>query len=147
MRPNENVNRTVASAEYALPLKNDNSFNATAIWGLNKEKGKNGSNAAVLEASYHLNKFALYGKYEYVQKSTEELNLDEGFYGDDAFNIHSYTLGINYDLVQVHKTRIALGSHFTFYNDDPKLYNLYGKNPTALEVYIRIYPGIMKMKM
>lgn len=144
LRPDENVNRTVASVEYALPI-NNNSFNATAIWGLNKQKKEDGSNAALLEASYHLNKLAFYGRYEYVQKSTEELNLDEGFYGNTMFNINEYTLGINYDLLHISKTRIAIGSHFTFYNEDKKLYTLYGKNPTALEVYLRIYPSLMKM--
>jgi hypothetical protein len=142
---NENVNRTVASAEYALQLNKNNSFNATAVWGMNKQKHADGENAALLEASYHLKKIALYGKYEYVQKSTEELNLDEGFYGNNLFNVYAYTLGINYDLMKLNKTNIAVGSHFTFYNEAQKLQSLYGKNPTALEVYLRIYPSRMKM--
>ncbi len=145
LHPDENVNRTTASAEYALALKNNHSFNATAVWGMNKQKDENGENAALLEASYHFKKLALYGKYEYVQKSTEELNLDESFYGDNLFNVNAYTLGANYDLLQVHKTKIAIGSHFTFYNEAKKLHSLYGKNPTALEVYLRIYPSRMKM--
>lgn len=142
---NENVNRTVASAEYALQLNKNNSFDATAVWGMNKQKHADGENAALLEASYHFKKIALYGKYEYVQKSTEELNLDESFYGNNLFNVHAYTLGINYDLMKLHKTKIAVGSHFTFYNEAKKLQGLYGKNPTALEIYLRIYPRSMKM--
>ncbi len=143
--PDENVNRTVASAEYALPLMNNNSFNATAIWGMNKQKDKDGENAALLEASYHFKKFAFYGKYEYVQKTTEELNLNEALYGNALFKVNAYTLGINYDLLQLNKTKIAVGSHFTLYNEDSRLSSLYGKNPTAVEVYLRIYPSIMKM--
>ena len=112
---------------------------------MNKLKGENGENAALLEASYHLKKFAFYGKYEYVQKSTHELNLNETIYGDNLFNVNAYTLGINYDLLQLKKTNIAVGSHFTFYKEDKELYGLYGKNPTALEVYLRIYPSLMKM--
>ncbi len=147
LRPNENVNRTTASVEYVISLKNNHSFDATAIWGMNKQKNEDGENAALLEASYHFKKLALYGKYEYVKKSTEELNLDETLWGDNLFPVNAYTLGVNYDLLQLNNTRIAIGSHFTFYNDDPKLYSLYGKNPTVLEIYLRIYPGIMKMKM
>ena len=145
LHADENVNRTVASAEYALPLKNNHSINATFVWGMNKQKDKDGENAALFETSYHFKKVAFYGKYEYVQKSTEELNLDEGFYGNNLFNVYAYTLGINYDLLQLNKTRIAVGTHFSFYDDAPKLYSLYGKNPIAAEVYLRIYPGIMKM--
>jgi|GEM_PF-152979 len=145
LHPEENVHRTTASAEYSLPLSNNNWFNATALWGLNKQRGADGENAALLEASYRINKLALFGKYEYVQKSTEELALDESTYGNTLFPVNAYTLGFNYDLLHVSKTRIALGSQLTFYNEDKKLYNLYGKNPMAFEVYFRIYPGLMKM--
>jgi hypothetical protein len=145
LHPGENIHRTTASAEYALPLMNNHSFNATAVWGMNKSKDEDGEHAALLEASYRLKKFAFYGKYEYVQKSSHELNLNETIYGDNLFNVNAYTLGINYDLLQLKKTNIAVGSHFTFYKEDKKLYNLYGKNPAALEVYLRIYPSLMKM--
>ena len=145
LHPDENVNRTTASAEYSLPLKNNNWFNATAVWGLNKQKEHDGENAALLEASYRINKLAIFGRYEYVQKSTEELSLNETFYGNTLFPVNAYTLGLNYDLLQVHKTRIAIGSQFTLYSEDKQLYSLYGKNPAAFEVYLRIYPGLMKM--
>ena len=145
LHPEENIHRTTASAEYSLPLTNDNWFNATAVWGLNKQTGEDGENAALLEASYRINKLTLFGRYEYVQKSTEELNLDEAFYGNTLFPVNLYTLGVNYDLLNVSKTRIAVGSQFTLYDEDKKLYSLYGKNPTAFEVYLRIYPGLMKM--
>ena len=145
LHPDENVNRTTASAEYAIQLKNNQSFNATAVWGMNKQKDEDGENAALVEASYHIKKIALYGTYEFVQKTTEELNLDEALWGDNLFPVNAYTLGVNYDLLQLNKTKIAVGTHFTFYNEDKKLYSLYGKNPTALEVYLRIYPSLMKM--
>jgi hypothetical protein len=145
LHPDENVNRTTASAEYSLPLRNDNSFNATIAWGMNKQKDKNGENAALAEASYRYKKLALYGKYEFVQKSTEELNLDENIYGDVLFNVNAFTIGANHDLMQIHKTKIALGTHFTFYSEPSSLYSLYGKNPSAFEVYLRIYPSQMKM--
>jgi hypothetical protein len=145
LHPDENVNRTTASAEYSLPLRNDNSFNATIAWGMNKQQEKNGEHAVLAEVSYRYKKLALYGKYEFVQKSTEELNLDENVYGDDLFNVNAFTIGANYDLFQIHKTKIALGTHFTFYSEPSSLYSLYGKNPSSFEVYLRIYPSLMKM--
>src|SRR6478735_4643405 len=145
LHPGENIHRTTASAEYSLPLKNNNWFNATAVWGMNKQKDKTGENAVLLEAAYNMNKFSLYGKYEFVQKSTEELALDESLYGDALFPLHAYTLGLSYDLLKLSKTKIAIGSQFTLNNEDKKLHSLYGKNPMAFEVYLHIYPGLMKM--
>jgi hypothetical protein len=148
MHPGEDVTRTTASAIYSLPLENDGTLNATAIWGLNKSKGHSGENAFVLEASLIKNKLALHSRYEFVQKSAEELVLDEGIYGDNAvFPVNAISAGFSYDLLTVGGTRLALGSQFTLYHTDKKLNNLYGKNPMGVEVYLRLYPGMMKMKM
>lgn len=144
----ENVNRTTASAIYSLPLANDGTFNATAIWGVNKSKAHKGENAYVIEASWKQHKAGLFSKYEYVQKSIEELVLDEDIYGHDAvFPINAITAGLNYDFLNLRATRLALGSQFTLYHADKNLNTLYGKNPMAFEVYLRLYPGMMKMKM
>lgn len=145
LHPDENVYRTTASAEYSLPLHNNNWFNAAVVWGLNKQKDVKGENAFLLEASYRLNKLVLFGKYEYVQKSAEELALEDEFPENPLFPVNAYTLGFNYDLLNINKTRIALGSQFALYNEDNRLYDLYGKNPTAFGVYLRIYPSLMNM--
>jgi hypothetical protein len=146
LHPEEDVNRTTASAIYSLPLSKNGSFNAIALWGMNKIKGHNGEHAFLLEASVKQNKLAVYGRYEYVQKSQEELNLDALVYGDDAlFPVNAFTLGVNYDLFNIGKATVAGGSQFTFNSTDSKLNNLYGKNPIAFEVFLRLYPGLMKM--
>jgi len=145
LHPDENIHRTTASAEYSLPFKNNREFDATAIWGMNNAPDHEGENTALLEASYRLKKLVLFGKYEYVEKSSEELALDETVYGDGSFPVHAFSLGFNYDLLQFNKTKMAIGSHFTFYRNAERLYDLYGTNPSAFEVYIRIYPALMKM--
>ena len=69
-------------------------------------------------------------------------------YGKDAlFPVNAFTAGLNYDLLQFAKTRLAVGGHITFYDADNKLDNLYGKNPLSLQLFLRIYPGLMKMNM
>jgi hypothetical protein len=142
----EDVNRTTASATYSLPLANEGWFNTVALWGMNKTKGHKGENAVLFEGSWRKNKLAIHGRYEYVQKSVEELSLNESVYGHDAvFPVNAFTLGFNYDLLKLGKTRLAGGSQFTLYSADNKLNSLYGKNPMAFEVFLRVYPGLMKM--
>lgn len=141
----ENVNRTTASVIYSNRLNDKSLFNATALWGMNKSGGHDGENAALLEASWRKNKLALYMRYEYVQKSVKELDLDEQQYGHDAvFNVNALTGGINYDILTFGKLRVAAGGQYTLYNADYRLDNLYGKNPMSYEVYIRLYPGLMR---
>ncbi len=62
----------------------------TALWGLNKTAGHDGEHAILLEGALQLKKLAIYSRYEYVQKSTEELDIDETVYGHDAiFPVHA----------------------------------------------------------
>jgi hypothetical protein len=146
LHPEVDINRTTASAIYSLPLAGKGWLNATAVWGMNKENDHNGENAFLLETSWRKNRMAIHGRYEYVQKSVEELNLNESTYGHDAvFPVNAFTLGLNYDLLNIGKSILAGGSQFTFYSEDNNLDNLYGKNPMAFQVYLRLYPSLMKM--
>ncbi|HEU5051594.1 MAG TPA: hypothetical protein VFT78_00710 [Hanamia sp.] len=144
LHPEEDVNRTTASAEYSKFLSDNSTFNATAVWGMNKIKGHDGENAVLVEGEWRKNKFALHTRYEWVQKGIEELSLDENVYGHDAvFPVNALTAGFNYDLLKIGKTRLAGGSQITFYHADKRLDRLYGKNPMAIEVYLRLYPSMM----
>ncbi len=142
----ENVARTTASAIYSLPLANNGWFNAIALWGQNKIKEHDAENAFLLEGSWRKRKLAIHTRYEYVQKSLEELALNEATYGHDAvFPVNAFTLGFSYDLLNMGKSKLAGGSQATLYKADNKLNSLYGKNPMAVEVYLRFYPSLMKM--
>jgi len=146
LHANEDVNRTTASATYSLPLVANGWLNGIALWGMNKIKDHDGENAFLLEASWRKNKFALYTRYEYVQKSVEELNLDPTLYTPDAlFPVNTITLGLNHDLLNIGKTKITAGSQFTWYSADRRLDDLYGENPMAFEIFLRLYPALMKM--
>jgi hypothetical protein len=57
--------------------------------------------------------------------------------------VNAFTIGFNYDLFKIAKARVAGGSQFSLYHANNKLNNLYGKNPMAFEVFLRLYPGRM----
>ena len=146
LHPSEDINRTTASATYSLPLSRNGWLNVIALWGQNKIQSKQGENALLLEGSWSRNRLALYARYEFVQKSVEELNLDDIFYGRDAiFDVSAVTVGVNYNLLDIGNTTLAAGGQFTYYITDNQLTNLYGENPMAFEVYLRFYPALMKM--
>lgn len=145
LHPEEDVNRTTASAIYSKELANNSTINATALWGVNKVQHRGGENAILIEGQWRKNKLAFHSRYEWVQKGIEELSLDEAIYGHDAvFPVNAFTLGVNYDLLNIGKTRLAGGGQFTLYHADERLNTLYGKNPMAYEIYLRIYPSRMK---
>lgn len=147
LHPDENVNRTTASAVFSLPMQRDNWLNVTTLWGLNKTAGRDGENAFLLEGALRMGRAELYTRYGWVQKSVEELNLDPAKFGEETlFPVNALTAGVSYDLFNIAKTRLALGGQFSVFFDDKALHDLYGKNPMSLEVYLRIYPGLMRMR-
>lgn len=117
LHPYEDVNRTTASAIYS-----NGSLNFSAVWGANKIKEHEAENSFLLEGSKTFKRATIYSRYEYVQKSVEELALDENIYGHDAvFPVHAVTLGLNYDVIQLAGTRLSIGSQFSYYHADKKL--------------------------
>jgi hypothetical protein len=145
-RPDENVYRTTASAVYSKPLGNNHFLNATALYGLNQSH--HNEHAALLEAALALKRTSVYGRYEYVQKSVEELYLEEADYkANNIFDINALTLGLSYDFIRSRVLRMAIGAQGTIYSAGSGLENLYGKNPASAEVFIRLYPPRMKTMM
>ncbi len=147
LHPGEDVNRTTASVTYSARGFGETFTNFTALWGMNKVKGHHGEHAALLEGSHAVRRTTVYGRYEWVQKSVEELNLDESQFGHDVlFPVHALTAGASYDILTLGQTKFALGTQVTFFDPSRRLSVLYGDNPLAGQVYLRIYPRAMGQK-
>lgn len=148
LNPTEDIHRTTASATYSLPFGDEKTFNATALWGQNKSPGSDASNSALLEGDIRIKKLALYTRYEFVQKTTQELVLNPLLYGNSSiFPVNAITLGLNYDLFKLGPLNLAAGGQLTWYGADSRLNSLYGSNPMGGEVFLRLYPRLMKSKM
>ncbi|MDB5131430.1 MAG: hypothetical protein JWR02_1179 [Mucilaginibacter sp.] len=148
LNPTEDINRTTASATYSLPFSDENTLNATALWGQNKSAGFDASNSALLEGDVRIRKLALYTRFEFVQKTTQELVLNPLLYGNrSVFPVNAITLGLNYDLFKLRPLNLAAGGQLTLYGTDSRLNSLYGSNPMGGEVFLRLYPRLMKSKM
>lgn len=148
LNPDDDKYRTTASVSHARIFGDERFLNLTALWGMNKEKEHDGESAVLLEAAYRMNRLVTYGRYEWVQKSVHELNLDEAVYGHGTlFPVNAITIGAGYDVLRYQKIRSSIGTQFAFYFADSKLDGLYGKNPLAWEIYLRFYPSLMKHKM
>src|SRR5690606_30039145 len=116
--PREDVNKTTASAIHSINWGSDNSLNTTAVWGYNSTvRGHHSdSHSMLMESALTLNNTAIYGKYEWVEKSTGDLLLDESNYAHGAlFSINAFTLGVQQNLVSALKTNIAVGVQGSLY--------------------------------
>jgi hypothetical protein len=144
LHPGENVKRTTASATFSTRGYGETFTNITGLWGVNKSGGHEGEHAILIEGSHTTGRTTVYGRYEFVEKSAEELNLNESdFHHDAIFPVHALTAGASYDIARIGQTRLSLGGQLSFYNPERTVSSLYGDNPLAGQVYIRLYPGAM----
>ncbi|SIO54497.1 hypothetical protein SAMN04488055_5613 [Chitinophaga niabensis] len=144
LEPDEDVTRTTASVIHTVPLHKQGSFIASsAVWGLNTRDHGHKEHSFLAESNLQLQKNAIYGRYEFVEKSTHELQLEDTF-GEAKFNVHAFTLGYARTLATAWKTNLALGVQGTVNVEDKALYGIYGKNPLSAQIYLRISPAIHK---
>jgi hypothetical protein len=148
--PEENVTRTTASVLHSKGLGSPGRYVTSALtWGMNSHNGEN-ENAFLAESSLQIDKIAVYGRYENVGKSAEELSLagqaERLGYDDHAvFTINNLTLGMNYRLAQQWNTDLVLGAQVTGALTDQFLQTVYGKTPLSGQIYLRLSPSLMTM--
>jgi hypothetical protein len=87
-----------------------------------------------------MHKTAVYGRYEYVQKDADELDLTDNYPLNPNFTINAFTLGVNRILATVAKTNLTAGIQSALNVTPSELKTLYGNAPLGFEVYLRITP-------
>ncbi|GGB93490.1 hypothetical protein [Dyadobacter sediminis] len=148
LSPDENVKRTTASVQHSAGLNGNNKWiSSTLVWGLNNAGDHHKEHSVLLESNLQLDKWAVYGRYEWVQKSSHELDLvwyDE--IPKEAFPVSLFSVGINRQLASFRNTLVQAGGQVGVYAIDKYLQPAYGKNPVSAQVYLRLTPGLMQMK-
>lgn len=142
LHPDENVARTTASVIHQYPLGGNNRYVASSVvWGYNSGHAK--EHAFLVESNIQFDRTAIYGRYEWVQKGADELNIDSEIH-DQIYNVQALTIGANYVVLRKLNANIAVGGQVSVYSA-PKLIQHYGEYPMSAEVYIRLYPEAMRM--
>ncbi|MCO5935532.1 hypothetical protein NAF17_08270 [Mucilaginibacter sp. RB4R14] len=142
--PNDDVNRFSASAIHTKMLGENSYVATTLVYGQNRHHGRT-QPAVLLENSLQLNKTAIYGRYEYVQKDAGELDLETLYPGNPNYGINAITLGTNRIVSTFKNTNLTVGLQATLNASPQALKQLYGTAPIGLQVYLRITPSLMKM--
>lgn len=142
LEPDVDVTRTTASVIHSYNFSSTRNINTTFAWGYNDKGHGHTEHSFLLESNLQLNKLAIYGRYEFVQKDPEELSLN-GFDHDTKFNINTITLGTNYRIFQFSNTNVSLGIQGSMYFTPGELQPIYGKNPLSAQIYIKLNPADM----
>lgn len=138
------ISRFTASAIHTKMLNDDSFVATTLVYGQNHYKGGKPQPSVLLENTLQLHKTAIYGRYEFVQKGAEDLDMDNLFPTNPNFNINALTLGVNRTLATVKKTNLSAGVQGTLNISPSALKTIYGNTPVGLQVYIRLNPAFLR---
>jgi hypothetical protein len=146
--PDENVDRTTASVQHSGNLGGKNRWiSSTLVWGLNDAGEHHKEHSVLAESNLQLDKWAIYGRYEWIQKNGKELGLIA--YDPDPLlkrlPISMFSLGLNRQIVSFSNTLLQAGAQVSLYRPDRLLESIYGKTPLSGQVYLRITPALMRM--
>ena len=146
LHPEDNVTRTTAAVLHSRQWADYRFIASSLIWGLNKS-GHGREHAVLAETNLTLGRPTVYGRYEFVQKDPDELQVPHLHEGNSAFNIHALTLGTSYRLTQLGQKgpELHLGAQGSVYRPDSELRGYYGKVPVSAEVYLRLNAPLMRM--
>jgi hypothetical protein len=144
--PFENVNRFTASAIHTKMLNDDSYIATTVVYGQNKHSGHGPVEPSVLlESTLQWHKTAVYGRYEFVQKDAESLDMLTTLPANPHLNINAITLGTNYMISTIKQTSITAGIQAAVNISPAPVKAVYGTAPVAFEVYLRVNPMMLKM--
>ena len=151
IEPSINVVRYTASVIHSHVFQKPYTENkgayisSTLAWGLNVNHPGYNEHSILVESNFHWNRWALYTRYEWVQKDVEELQMQPNYYSG-LFNIHALTLGSNVRVFSIINTDLAFGAQFTINIPDKYLASVYGTLPVGMQVYLHITPAWTQMK-
>jgi hypothetical protein len=146
LEPGIDITRTTASAIFSKWLKTKHDyFTQSLVWGLNHSNEGQNAHSVLYEANLQLDRQAIYARYEFVQKSGEELDIPFADV-DQKFNINAFTLGYNRAIWNFSFVQLAAGAQGTINFSPKELQFLYGKTPIAGEIYLQLKPTIHRHK-
>ncbi|WP_276501652.1 hypothetical protein [Terrimonas pollutisoli] len=141
LEPGVDITRTTASVLYAKSAGADKHYSAALVWGLNDKGEDHKEHSILLENNYQFGKNALFSRYEFLQKSAEELDLEDEL-GHQTFNVHVFSLGYNRSLFQQGVFELSAGTKATINFPAKELKPLYGDMPVGLQVYLQLRPSL-----
>lgn len=139
LHPEESARRTTASLMHLTKLTNGGHFATTFGWGQN-DHGE-ATHAFLIEPSYMMDRYTVFGRAEYVQKTGEELGLPSA---DRTIGVKQLTLGASRELVNARPYQLALGASLTYTFKPGDLDATYGRKPVGVWIFLRLRPAAME---
>lgn len=145
-RPAQDIRRPTASATYHQPLAQGGTWATTAAWGQNRE-GDEHTNAYLIETNLNLaERHIVFARAEFVEKSGDDLVLEDQMLADRIFNISTVGAGYVYQFAPLGNFVPSAGVRAAVSFVPSALEPFYGsRSPTSFGVFVSVRPRPMEM--
>ncbi|HEX7846595.1 MAG TPA: hypothetical protein VF476_12410 [Chitinophagaceae bacterium] len=143
LEPGVDITRTTASALFTKKIKADGHISSALIWGLNDKGEDHKEHSLLWEGNYQFAKNAVFSRYEFIQKSADELDLENEF-GHTKFNVHAFSAGYNRVIWRKAGIELAAGTKATINFPSAQLKTIYGNTPVGFQLYLQLRPALHK---
>ncbi len=141
LEPDLKRHRTTASLIYNKRLGPDSNWATSLVWGQNDDTHEDKTESVLLESDYQRERNTFYGRWEWVEKSGQELVLapvDQA----EIVSINALSVGYVRDLSHGNNINVGLGGQFTVDLWPGELDRYYGGGPGyGFQVFLRIRPS------
>jgi hypothetical protein len=141
LRPDVDVTRTTASAVYGTRLSRKLFINSSLVWGYNYEDEDSDRHSFLFESDFIIDRFSFLMRYDYVQKSHNDLELVE--FPGEVFSVSAFTIGTSYLVITLMNLNASVGFQGTVFFPDEQIRFIYGSKPISVEAFIRISPHLL----
>jgi hypothetical protein len=138
--PDHDAWRTTASAVWVQPATNGRSLDMALVWGRNRVDRVNMDSWLIEGEWSHENALTPFARFEYVEKSAEELVLPSSFDPERIHPLRQATLGAVVGLPLKGSLGWGVGAQGVLTLTPRDLRPVYGENPGGWAVFLRIRP-------
>jgi len=145
LEPDVKVHRTTASVIYNRRLGAESNWSNSFVWGQNDTTSEGKSQSFLVETDFQWKRETVYGRFEFVQKSGDELVLVTPD-PHRMYDIKAFSAGYVHDFCHGKGIDVGLGGQFTVDVHPASLNRYYGDNPDfGFQIFFRIRPSEMAM--
>lgn len=149
LHPNESVHRITASALHGKAIGVDGQTSSAVVWGVNRPAEQSKATHSILFENETIfdKKNTLFGRAELVQKTGEDLVLDDEIpdAAEKRFNVGALQLGYIRELTRFSWATVGIGAAGTLNFFPKSLEDVYGsRNPLGTFVFLRVRPFHLK---
>lgn len=144
LEPEVDQRKTSVSVLFNPLISQTTTISSALVWSMNDPSTEETSHAVLAESNIDFGPHSIFGRVEWVEKSTHDLGLEDA-YGERTLNTYGVTVGLAHRVLTWKWANLRVGGQVSLNPSVTELKPFYGSNPVSFQLFVRISPLPMGM--